>query len=104
LCVITTHHYQQWATVELISIYDIASTTSTLRSSIMPVREEAQRSRRVVQLTSTQAYHSSFNDDTSVRQVGNMALLPINTKIRGPAPIAGMSVHLSRQAMTTTKD
>ncbi|KAK1921697.1 actin-related protein 2/3 complex subunit 3 [Papiliotrema laurentii] len=34
------------------------------------------------------AYHSSFNDDTSVRQVGNMALLPINTKIRGPAPIA----------------
>ena len=36
-----------------------------------------------------QAYHSSFNDDPSVRQVGNTALLPINTKIRGPAPIAG---------------
>ena len=35
-----------------------------------------------------QAYHSAFNDDPAVRQVGNMALLPINTKIRGPAPIA----------------
>jgi len=33
------------------------------------------------------AYHSSFNDDPSVRQVGNMAILPINTKIRGPAPL-----------------
>ncbi|OCF77096.1 arp2/3 complex 21 kDa subunit [Kwoniella mangroviensis CBS 8886] len=37
------------------------------------------------------AYHSVFNDDTSVRQVGNMALLPINTKIRGPAPLAADS-------------
>ncbi|WVQ98213.1 hypothetical protein IAU59_005335 [Kwoniella sp. CBS 9459] len=34
------------------------------------------------------AYHSSFNDDTSARQVGNMAILPINTKVRGPAPLA----------------
>jgi len=37
---------------------------------------------------SLQAYHSVFNEDPSVRQVGNMALLPINTKIRGPGPIA----------------
>ncbi|GFZ47895.1 Actin-related protein 2/3 complex subunit 3 [Saitozyma sp. JCM 24511] len=35
------------------------------------------------------AYHSAFNGDPSVRQVGNTAVLPINTKIRGPAPIAG---------------
>ncbi|KAK4686854.1 actin related protein 2/3 complex, subunit 3, partial [Tremellales sp. Uapishka_1] len=34
------------------------------------------------------AYHSSFNDDPAARLVGNMALLPIHTKIRGPAPIA----------------
>nr|XP_018265321.1 arp2/3 complex 21 kDa subunit [Kwoniella dejecticola CBS 10117]OBR87479.1 arp2/3 complex 21 kDa subunit [Kwoniella dejecticola CBS 10117] len=31
-----------------------------------------------------------FNDDTSARQVGNMALLPINTKVRGPAPLAAV--------------
>lgn len=34
------------------------------------------------------AYHSAFNADTSVRQIGNMAVLPISTKVRGPAPIA----------------
>ncbi|KAI9636240.1 actin-related protein 2/3 complex subunit 3 [Dioszegia hungarica] len=34
------------------------------------------------------AYHSSYNDDPSVRQVGNTAILPISTKVRGPAPIA----------------
>ncbi|KAI8816457.1 actin-related protein 2/3 complex subunit 3 [Fimicolochytrium jonesii] len=34
------------------------------------------------------AYHSSFNDNTQYRQIGNIALLPIKTKIRGPAPPA----------------
>ncbi|KAK7060398.1 subunit of the Arp2/3 complex [Paramarasmius palmivorus] len=34
------------------------------------------------------AYHSSFNEVPDVRQVGNMAVLPIKTKIRGPSPIA----------------
>ncbi|KAL7419322.1 subunit of the Arp2/3 complex [Cryptotrichosporon argae] len=34
------------------------------------------------------AYHSAFNDDPSVRQVGNTAVLPIHTKLRGPAPLA----------------
>ena len=34
-----------------------------------------------------QAYHSSLNEDIDVRQVGNMAILPIRTRIRGPAPI-----------------
>jgi len=33
------------------------------------------------------AYHSAFNDDVDNRQVGNMYLLPIKTKIRGPAPL-----------------
>ncbi|CAA7260061.1 unnamed protein product [Cyclocybe aegerita] len=35
-----------------------------------------------------QAYHSSFNEEPDVRQVGNMAILPIRTRIRGPAPLA----------------
>jgi len=34
------------------------------------------------------AYHSAFNEIPDVRQVGNMSILPIRTKIRGPAPIA----------------
>ncbi|KAJ7752750.1 actin-related protein ARPC3 [Mycena maculata] len=34
------------------------------------------------------AYHSSFNEEPDMRQAGNMAILPIKTKIRGPAPIA----------------
>lgn len=34
-----------------------------------------------------QAYHSSFNEEGDVRQVGNMSVLPIRTRIRGPAPI-----------------
>ncbi|KAJ7786311.1 actin-related protein 2/3 complex subunit 3 [Mycena metata] len=34
------------------------------------------------------AYHSSFNEEPDVRLAGNMAILPIKTKIRGPAPIA----------------
>ncbi|KAH8118467.1 actin-related protein ARPC3 [Phellopilus nigrolimitatus] len=37
------------------------------------------------------AYHSSFNELPDVRQVGNMSILPIRTKIRGPAPIADAS-------------
>jgi len=32
------------------------------------------------------AYHSAFNDAPDVRQVGNMSVLPIKTRIRGPAP------------------
>ncbi|KAH0587839.1 Actin-related protein 2/3 complex subunit 3 [Termitomyces sp. J132] len=32
------------------------------------------------------AYHSSFNDEPDVRQVGNLSILPIKTRIRGPAP------------------
>ncbi|KAJ8076369.1 subunit of the Arp2/3 complex [Marasmius sp. AFHP31] len=34
------------------------------------------------------AYHSSFNELPDIRQVGNMAILPIKTRIRGPSPIA----------------
>ncbi|EGF80042.1 hypothetical protein BATDEDRAFT_89245 [Batrachochytrium dendrobatidis JAM81] len=31
------------------------------------------------------AYHSSFNDDQTVRTIGNMSMLPFKTKSRGPA-------------------
>ncbi|KAF4575131.1 subunit of the Arp2/3 complex [Pleurotus pulmonarius] len=34
------------------------------------------------------AYHSSFNEEPDTRQVGNVAILPIKTRIRGPAPLA----------------
>ncbi|KAH9833733.1 actin-related protein ARPC3 [Rhodofomes roseus] len=37
------------------------------------------------------AYHSSFNEEPDIRQVGNMAVLPIKTKFRGPAPLADYS-------------
>ncbi|KAF8969435.1 actin-related protein ARPC3 [Flammula alnicola] len=37
------------------------------------------------------AYHSSLNEEPDVRQVGNMSILPIRTRIRGPAPIADAS-------------
>ncbi|EIW82308.1 ARP2 3 complex 21 kDa subunit [Coniophora puteana RWD-64-598 SS2] len=33
------------------------------------------------------AYHSSLNDYPDLRQVGNVAVLPIRTKVRGPAPL-----------------
>ena len=38
-------------------------------------------------ITHPQAYHSSFNEAPDARQVGNMSILPIRTRIRGPAPI-----------------
>ncbi|KAF9581950.1 subunit of the Arp2/3 complex [Lunasporangiospora selenospora] len=34
------------------------------------------------------AYHSAFNEVADLRSVGGMALLPIKTRARGPAPIA----------------
>ncbi|KAF9559926.1 subunit of the Arp2/3 complex [Mortierella antarctica] len=34
------------------------------------------------------AYHSAFNEVTDLRSVGGMALLPIKTRVRGPASIA----------------
>ncbi|KAI0720321.1 ARP2/3 complex 21 kDa subunit [Cerioporus squamosus] len=37
------------------------------------------------------AYHSSLNELPDIRQVGNIAILPIKTKFRGPAPLADPS-------------
>ncbi|KAM6496065.1 actin-related protein ARPC3 [Amanita muscaria] len=37
------------------------------------------------------AYHSSFNEYPDITQVGNMAVLPVKTRIRGPAPAADPS-------------
>lgn len=36
-----------------------------------------------------QAYHSSYNEDPQYNVVGNMAVLPVNTRVRGPAPSLG---------------
>jgi len=33
------------------------------------------------------AYHSVFNEDGDARHVGNLMILPIRTKIRGPSPL-----------------
>jgi len=38
------------------------------------------------------AYHSSLNEVSDARQVGNISILPIRTRIRGPAPIGDPSV------------
>ncbi|WFD32991.1 subunit of the Arp2/3 complex [Malassezia sp. CBS 17886] len=32
------------------------------------------------------AYHSSYNDEPDVRHIASMAILPLNTRMRGPAP------------------
>ncbi|KAG6817855.1 hypothetical protein H0H87_001687 [Tephrocybe sp. NHM501043] len=45
------------------------------------------------------AYHSSLNDEPDVRQVGNLAILPIKTRIRGPAP-QGELQHATAESMT----
>jgi actin related protein 2/3 complex subunit 3 len=37
------------------------------------------------------AYHSSLNEHPDMAQIGNMAILPIKTRIRGPAPTADPS-------------
>jgi ARP2/3 complex ARPC3 (21 kDa) subunit len=42
---------------------------------------------RLVFLIGLQAYHSALNEDPDARQVGNMSILPIKTRIRGPAPV-----------------
>jgi len=34
------------------------------------------------------AYHSSLNEAEDAIQVGNMFILPVKTKVRGPAPVA----------------
>ncbi|KZP00162.1 ARP2/3 complex 21 kDa subunit [Calocera viscosa TUFC12733] len=33
------------------------------------------------------AYHSAFNEEPDVRTIGNTAILPVKTRIRGPAPL-----------------
>ncbi|KAI0303945.1 ARP2 3 complex 21 kDa subunit [Russula brevipes] len=34
------------------------------------------------------AYHSALNDEPDIRQVGNLGIYPIKTRLRGPAPLA----------------
>ena len=40
-------------------------------------------------LTYLQAYHSALNEEPDIRQVGNLGVYPIKTRLRGPAPLAG---------------
>lgn len=46
------------------------------------------------------AYHSAFNEDPDIRQVGNMAVLPIKTKFRGPAPLGMHTLLLAFDGCT----
>jgi hypothetical protein len=39
-----------------------------------------------------QAYHSALNEEPDVRQVGNLSILPIKTRIRGPAPVGAYHI------------
>ncbi|KAH9179550.1 ARP2 3 complex 21 kDa subunit [Lactarius sanguifluus] len=34
------------------------------------------------------AYHSALNEEPDIRQVGNVGIYPIKTRLRGPAPVA----------------
>ncbi|KAI0082360.1 actin-like protein ARPC3 [Panus rudis PR-1116 ss-1] len=43
------------------------------------------------------AYHSSFNEEPDVRVIGNMSVLPIKTKIRGPAPLGVYNQRMVHQ-------
>lgn len=38
---------------------------------------------------SSQAYHSAYNDEPDARLLGSMTMLPLRTKVRGPAPPPG---------------
>jgi hypothetical protein len=47
-------------------------------------------------LSCLQAYHSALNESEDARRVGNMSILPIKTKVRGPAPV-GTSQDVEHQ-------
>lgn len=67
------------------------ATPALSSSSAMPVRRSTiDDFFAIADLAHNQAYHSSFNEEPNVRQVGNVAILPIKTRIRGPAPIGAL--------------
>lgn len=41
------------------------------------------------------AYHSSYNAEPNVQQVAGVALLPIRSRTRGPAPPPSMFIQLT---------
>ena len=59
--------------------------------------KSSPQSKSSVVIEDEQAYHSSFNEEPDTRQVGNMAVLPIKTRIRGPAPIGDYGFLVSPQ-------
>lgn len=58
-------------------------------NKIMPVSSKTRRDVQHI-LTCTQAYHSALNEEPDIRQVGNLGIYPIKTRLRGPAPVAGI--------------
>ncbi len=66
----------------------------------MPVSLFTYNSERFM-IYSIQAYHSSLNEEPDVRLVGNMSVLPIKTKIRGPAPLGMAILHSSKNLVTS---
>lgn len=75
-----TWHYGRWM------------KESQTHTSIYRCDHHARASWKSISQTITlsiieQAYHSTLNEVPDVRQVGNLAVLPFRTRIRGPAPI-----------------
>ena len=57
------------------------------QSNTMPVSKPWLTTATVTINFNVQAYHSSLNEVEDARQVGNIYILPIKTKVRGPAPV-----------------
>lgn len=49
-----------------------------------------------------QAYHSAFNEEEDMRLIGNVALLPIKSRIRGSAPIGALLLCLIQLWLLST--
>ncbi|KNZ45398.1 uncharacterized protein VP01_815g1 [Puccinia sorghi] len=50
---------------------------------------------------SSQAYHSAYNNAEHYRPVANMIILPIRSKIRGPAPPLRESLSKGKAEQTS---
>lgn len=90
----------------LVSVARPSQAAAALRYSTPPVHSDHARecsggcpALSALTLPHIQAYHSSYNEEPDVRQVGNLSVLPIKTKIRGPAPL-GTSPDMSTKHLT----
>ena len=69
--------------------------SSSTHASKLTFRGDAQH-----MLTCIQAYHSALNEEPDIRQVGNLGIYPIKTRVRGPAPVAGIFFVSSPLSLT----